>query len=136
MDTNTVPVPHSKSKKLTLKQLKFAEHVAAGKTHAESYRLVYNVENMKPESIWRKAHELSVNGKVTAKIDELRQPAMISFRYSVEQHMQELFDAAAAATEAGHHSAAVRAIELLGKVSGYYVDRSQVQVAHLVVLDD
>lgn len=57
---------------LTTKQESFAQAIASGKTQADAYRLAYDAENMKDETIWSKASVLMADGKVTARVDELR----------------------------------------------------------------
>ena len=58
--------------KLTAKQEKFAQCLADGMTQADAYRSAYNASKMKPETIWSKASELMADGKVTARVTELR----------------------------------------------------------------
>ena len=41
--------------KLTSKQEKFAQTIASGKSQSEAYRMAYNADNMKEETIWSKA---------------------------------------------------------------------------------
>jgi len=43
---------------LTPKQEKFAQSVASGKSQADAYRMAYNAENMKDETVWARASEL------------------------------------------------------------------------------
>lgn len=58
-------------KKLTPKQETFCQEYIKCGNASEAYRKAYNTENMKPESINRKASELLDNVKVTARIQEL-----------------------------------------------------------------
>ncbi len=83
----------------------------------------------------RNAHGLAKRTNVAAMIDELRPPPE-SVNYTFERHVNDLIACVQNATADKHHSAAVRAVELLGKLQGYYVDRSQVQVQTMVILDD
>lgn len=56
---------------LTLKQENFCrEYIKCGNA-SEAYRKAYNCQNMKPESINRKASELLDNVKITARVQEL-----------------------------------------------------------------
>ncbi len=121
--------------RLTVKQEKFANLVASGVDHSNAYRQTYSCDKMKLNTIHRKAHEESKHPKIQARVDQLRKPSLEKVSYTFEQHMADLKAAAKAATEAGQHSAAVRAIELLGKVSGFYTNQVAV-TQHLVVLDD
>lgn len=58
--------------KLTLKQENFClQYIETGNA-SEAYRQAYHAENMKPDTINRKASELLSDGKITARIDELK----------------------------------------------------------------
>ena len=58
--------------KLTIKQEKFCNLYIELGNASEAYRQSYNCEKMKPESVNIKAFELLNNGKVTLRVDELR----------------------------------------------------------------
>ena len=58
-------------KGLTPKQEKFCREFIKCGNASEAYRKAYNAENMKPETINRKASELLDNGKITARVQEL-----------------------------------------------------------------
>jgi phage terminase small subunit len=59
-------------KAITPKQEKFALLYLETGNASEAYRQSYNAENMKQETIHRKAKELLDNGKVAARIEELK----------------------------------------------------------------
>lgn len=58
--------------KLTAKQEKFAQCIADGMTQADAYRAAFDASKMKHETIWSKASELMADGKVTARVSELK----------------------------------------------------------------
>ena len=58
--------------KLTIKQEKFCNLYIELGNASEAYRQSYNCEKMKPESVNIKAFELLNNGKITLRIEELR----------------------------------------------------------------
>jgi phage terminase small subunit len=58
--------------KLTIKQERFINAYIETGNASEAYRIAYDVQNMKPESINRKATELMQNGNITARIGQLR----------------------------------------------------------------
>jgi phage terminase small subunit len=81
--------------KLTPKQNDFAMHYLATRGNAsEAYRLAYDAAAMKPQTIWRRAHELLHNGKVAARIEELKveEDGRIKRKYQVDNDrvMREL----------------------------------------------
>ncbi len=110
----------SKKMKLTSKQEQFATLLASGVNQSEAYRQAYNASKMKDNTIWRKAHAEAQHPKILARVAELRKPVIDKAEYTIETHIQDLLAASQAASEAGQYSAAVRAIELMGKVSGFY----------------
>ncbi len=57
---------------LTPKQEKYAQMYVKYGNKTVAYKKAYNTENMKPESINRKAFEVHENGNVTARIAELQ----------------------------------------------------------------
>lgn len=62
-----------KEKSLTLKQEKFCQYyVDVDGNASEAYRMAYDCSKMKPESVWRNAHEIMQNVKVTSRINEIR----------------------------------------------------------------
>jgi hypothetical protein len=65
------PVGH----RMTAKQEAFCRHVAEGKTLSAAYRLAYDCQGSKDETVWRHAHDLSRNAKVVARLIELQNTA-------------------------------------------------------------
>lgn len=57
---------------LTSKQEAFAQAIASGKSQADAYRLAYSAGKMADATIWSKASVLMADGKVTARVAELR----------------------------------------------------------------
>jgi len=60
------------SENLTVKQEKFCQAYFLHGNASEAYRLSYNCEKMKPETINRKAKELMDNGKISARITQIK----------------------------------------------------------------
>ena len=52
---------------LTPKQEKFAQEVASGKSQAQAYRIAYDADNMKAETINSKASILMAKGQYQGK---------------------------------------------------------------------
>ena len=72
---------------LTKKQNNFCIHYAESDDASRSYRMAYETEKMKPETINRKAYDLAHNGKITAMVKQLRAEELnrINFQYSIEK---------------------------------------------------
>ena len=72
----------SRENVLTLKQEKFCQYyVDIDGNASEAYRMAYDCTKMKQESVWRNAHALMQNIKVTSRIKEIRRS---------EEHTSEL----------------------------------------------
>ncbi len=112
---------------LSVKQELFClEYLATGNA-SEAYRRAYSTGNMAPETIGRRAHDLVHSGKIKAKLEEIRGGAVDRAEYSLAQHLERLKDLSEQAEREGNYSAAVRAEELRGKASGFYVERVKVE---------
>lgn len=113
---------------LTDKQEAFARAYIETGNASEAYRRAYNAGNMKENSIWRKAKELMDNGKVTARIEQLREQLAEKNEITIERLTKMTLDAYALAMKdsVAQSSAAVRAVEMLGKLHGLVTDKKHV----------
>ena len=75
---------------LTPKQEAFCLAYIETDNASEAYRRAYNSKHMKPETINRKAKELKDNGKVTARLAELRAPVVEKAKLTLESHLNTL----------------------------------------------
>ncbi len=109
--------------KLTQKQERFCLAYVEGMTASDAYRKAYDAKRMKPETVNRKAKELLDNGKITARIAELRAPAVEAAQMTLEGHIDDLKNLRDRAARADHFGPAVNAEIARGKVSGLYTDK-------------
>jgi phage terminase small subunit len=121
---------------LTQKQENFCLAYIKTGNAAESYKQCYNTENMKPESIYRKATELMANGTITARLQELRSKAESKAIMSVEERKELLTKIAQNVTfdkegNAGFNDA-TKAIEILNKMDGIYIQKNQTELSGAV----
>ena len=121
-------MPEAKTPKLTIKQERFARKYVALGNASEAYRLVYNAENMKDASVWRKAKELLDNGKVAAMIDKIKSEQSDFQAITFEEIGGYLRRAVEGAAAAGQHGAASQAAVALGKLAGLYVEKQKLSV--------
>lgn len=112
--------PTSSQRKLTQKQITFAEKVADGLNLSAAYRAAYAAENCKSATVNRAAKELADNPRVAAEIARLRggAAAFVKKPRSKEEAILEVWRAREAAKQAGNAGAAVRALRLLCKLQG------------------
>lgn len=116
---------------LTIKQDNFCLAYVQNGNAAESYKQCYNTENMKPESIYRKATELMANGTIKARIEELRSKTVSKAIMGVEERKELLTKIAQNVTfdkegNAGFNDA-TKAIEILNKMDGIYIQKNQTE---------
>ncbi len=123
--------------KLTAKQKKFARNIVAKEmTQTDAYRDAYDTENMADKTIKEKASIEARKDNVRASIDKLRDEYAEYFNYDAKQHFEDMkFQRELAMTPAGdngtvNNNAAIRATELMGKMTGKYVEKSELDVNH------
>ncbi|QHB17836.1 terminase small subunit [Mannheimia pernigra] len=78
---------------LTPKQESFCLTYIETGNASEAYRQTYEAEGMKPETINRKAKELLDNGKITARIEELKAEHAERHKLTVDDLLKELEEA-------------------------------------------
>lgn len=111
---------------MTQKQENFcAAYIETGNA-SEAYRKAYNADGMKPETVNRKAKELLDNGKITARLEELRKPVAESAQITLSQHLSKLEELRELAKEEGKYGPAIQAEIARGKAAGLYVERSHI----------
>ena len=113
---------------LTAKQQKFATAIADGSDQTSAYRLAYDAQNMSPMAVWVESSRLKRNPKVALKLEELnaeaevvRQGLLLSREEAILARLEH--EALTAKTD----SARIRALELLGKAAGLFVERVEVE---------
>jgi len=109
---------------LTAKQELFCEEVVSGKTQAEAYRIAYSAQDMKDKTIWSKASELMTNGKVMARLEELRAPVIKEAQLTLAAHLNNLLEIRESAVEDRNWSAAVSAETARGKAAGLHTGKA------------
>ncbi|MEG9498728.1 terminase small subunit [Mannheimia indoligenes] len=78
---------------LTPKQADFCLAYIETGNASDAYRQAYDAEGMKPETINRKAKELLDNGKITARIEELKAEHAERHKLTVDDLLAELEEA-------------------------------------------
>lgn len=115
--------------KLTAQQEKFAQAIALeDMSQADAYRSAYNTSRMTDETIWARASELAKNSKVAVRIAELRQEAMTPKVMNAQQRREKLTELA----NDGDPNVAMKAIDLLNKMDGEYVQKVEAEVKNAV----
>ena len=104
---------------LTAKQEAFCQAIADGMTQADAYRTAYSAEKMADKTIWEKASALMADGKVTARVAELKQALAEKQLWSREMSVKGLVAAYRVASEGKNASGMTGAIKELNAMHGY-----------------
>lgn len=113
---------------LTAKQEAFAQAVADGKTQSDAYRSAYSASKMADKTVWVKASELMADGKVSARVGELRAALAEKQLWLREDSVRVLAKIAREDPQAPH-SAIVSAVKELNAMHGFN-EPAQVDVNH------
>jgi len=114
---------------LTDKQEKFCQAVFEGNNFSDAYRAAYNTQNMNAASIHREAHAVTVNPKVTARIDGLfheKEKEQRMLRLSRSEKVISRLEAIGL-RDGEADGTQVRALELLGKTMGLFIDKIETE---------
>lgn len=112
------------ARKLTDRQIKFAQLVASGKSNIDSYMEAYDVKEKKPGHN-TSASMLLKNRMVADMISELKDPVVHRIGITLENHLLTLQEISNEAREAGHYSAAVAAEVARAKAAGIHIERHE-----------
>lgn len=110
---------------MTPKQEKFCQlHVELGNA-SEAYRRSYDARQMSAASVNRKAKELLDNGKIAARLDELRAAHAERHAVTVDDIARMLHEDRQFAREQGKPSACVAATMGLAKLYGHLREKAE-----------
>lgn len=104
---------------LTVKQTDFCLFYIETGNASEAYRLAYDAENMKPETVNRRAFDLMENGKIKAMIEALQAEHRKEHNITVSDILNKLEDIYSEAMKKGNLSSAVSAVMGQAKVLGF-----------------
>jgi hypothetical protein len=101
--------------KLTAKQEAFAQAIADGMGQADAYRMAYDAEGMKDNTVYPKASRIMNVGKIRARIDELKAQVAEKQLWSREMSVKALVQA----YREGSGAVKVSAVKELNAMHGY-----------------
>ena len=114
---------------LTAKQTAFVEGVLTGKTGSQAYRDAGYSPNMSNARVTEQVKRLKEHPRISAVLTDFQLRIAEKVDLSVEAHIKELSELAIQAKGLKQINAAVRAVELKGKVAGHYVERVRQEAA-------
>jgi hypothetical protein len=124
--------------KLTAKQEAFAQAIADGMGQADAYRMAYDAEGMKDSTVYPKASRMMNEGKIRARIDELKSQVAEKQLWSREMSVKALVQA----YREGSGAVKVSAVKELNAMHGYNepsklnITGSMIQRIQREVIDD
>jgi len=125
-----------RNKDLTLKQERFAQHVALTDNKSEALRLSYDCKGMTDKSINEVACRLAKRLKVASRIEEIRSPVVQEAIAAIEERKQLLTKAVRKGLGNGQMTPkdGLRAVDLLNQMEGIYVTKTESKNAIIVKL--
>lgn len=105
--------------KLTAKQELFSQCIADGMGQADAYRTAYDAESMKDATVYSKASIMMAEGKVKARVAELRAEVAEKQLWTREMSVKGLMSAYRIALEAKASAGMTAAVKELNVMHGY-----------------
>lgn len=119
---------------LTIKQEKFCKKYIETGNATESYRQSYNAENMKENTINKRAHELLSDGKIKGRLQELEQKLQEKLEFTIADALKEYEEARVLAMATDNSSAMVAATT--GKSRLFGLDQTKITGTNKVIIKD
>jgi hypothetical protein len=105
--------------KLTAKQEAFAQAIADGLGQADAYRIAYDAKGMKDGTVYSKASIMMSEGKIRARVDELKAQVAEKQLWTREMSVKGLIQAYRIAQEAKTSTGMTAAVKELNVMHGF-----------------
>jgi hypothetical protein len=105
--------------KLTAKQEAFAQAIADGLGQADAYRMAYDTEGMADSTIYPKASRMLNEGKIRARVDELKAMVVEKQLWTREMSVKGLIQAYRIAQDAKTSTGMTAAVKELNVMHGF-----------------
>lgn len=110
---------------LTSKQEKFCQGIVSGLNQSDAYRAAYSCDGMGDPTINNNAYVLMQNNDIAMRIEQLRLPIAERVGRTLEQHIERLMKLGEHGESLDKVESAIKAEELIGKVLGFYVNKTE-----------
>lgn len=133
---------------LTAKQEKFVQCIIEGMSQADAYRAAYDSKNMADKTVWEKASALMKNGKVAARLQEIRgqmmKPTIMTAQERLEyltrvikgEELETCFEYSDGEKIECNMPASIKtrlhAVDIMNKMQGEYVQKVEAEVTNAV----
>ena len=111
---------------VTPKQEKFIQGILEGLCQSDAYRAAYNCSRMTDKTVWEAASKLMNDSKVSARLSELRDRITSEKIMSAQKRSEWLTELIM--DEETDINAKLKAVEILNKMTGEYVQKVQAAV--------
>jgi phage terminase small subunit len=115
---------------LTAKQEQFVQGIISGMTQADAYRSAYDTSRMTDKTVHEKASRLSADDKVRARLEELRGQLVKETIMTAQERLEWLTGAIQSEDVAINDK--LKAIDIMNKMQGEYVQKVQAEVTNAV----
>ena len=105
--------------KLTAKQEAFAQGIADGLGQGDAYRMAYDAEGMKDSTVYSKASIMMNDGKIRARVDELKSMVVEKQLWTREMSVKGLIQAYRIAQDAKTSTGMTAAVKELNVMHGF-----------------
>jgi len=105
--------------KLTAKQEAFAQAIADGMGQGDAYRMAYDAEGMKDSTVYSKASIMMNDGKIRARVDELKSMVVEKQLWTREMSVKGLIQAYRIAQDAKTSTGMTAAVKELNVMHGF-----------------
>ena len=128
--------------KLTAKQEAFAQGIADGLGQGDAYRMAYDAEGMKDSTVYSKASIMMNDGKIRARVDELKSMVVEKQLWTREMSVKGLIQAYRIAQDAKTSTGMTAAVKELNVMHGFNeptklsITGSMIQRIQREVIDD
>lgn len=111
---------------LTAKQENFVQAIMDGMTQADAYRSAYDADRMADKTVHEKASRLMADGKIRARLKELRDKAMAPTIMSAQERLEWLTRLIESDEEVTPDK--LKAIDIMNRMQGEYVTKVDANV--------
>ena len=118
---------------LTAKQEAFVQNILSGMTQADAYRAAYDTSKMADKTIHERASVLAAQSKIKARITELRERITSETIMSAQKRLEWLTERIA--DESVDINAKLKAIDIMNKMQGEYVQKVEAEVVKEVTIN-
>lgn len=115
---------------LTAKQEKYVQGIIDGMTQADAYRSAYDTSRMADKTVHEKASRLMADDKVRARLEELRGQMIAPSIMTAQMRLEWLTELIG--NEEVYTSDKLKAIEIMNKMTGEYVQKIEAEVTNAV----